>query len=177
MNLRRLAPVFWLLAFPVLASPVAADCQAAGPIEDELTAAEVAFVGTVTQVVGGSARFTVREVWAGDLGPEVDVVGLGWNAPGRGGPAEVVTFVEDDRQWQIGEMYLVLPVVDEGVLRDNICTATTLWSDELAALRPAGAQILPAEGYEPVSMPIIPIGLGVVVLMAVSLLAFRHWSR
>jgi hypothetical protein len=164
------------------AGPVAADCEPAGPIEDELLVASVAFVGTVTQVVGGSAQFAVEEVWAGDVGHEVDVVGGGWFAP-RGGMDARRTVVEDDRTWEVGDTYLVLPVPHEGLLTDNQCTATTEWRPELADLRPADALMREqlviearSEATTLVSIPLAPvvIGVGAMLLVAGTVIAFRR---
>lgn len=170
MRLRRLAPLALLLALPVFASPVAADCEPAGPIDAELPDAEVAFVGTVTHVAGGSARFTVTEVWAGTVGREVEVMGLGVVAPGRGGPEAGTTLVEDDRLWEVGETYLVLPILHEGMLRDHECTATTVWRPELEAFRPQAAEVIEARTGEGAATSRFPLELAAVAAIAVAVL-------
>lgn len=161
----------------VSTSPVAADCQPAAPIEQSLPQAQVAFVGTVTDVNGAVATLAVREVWAGEVEDIVVVQGmfedLGGVDPnvGAGGGLS-----EDDRLWTAGETYLVVPWVDGAVLRDSICTATTAWSSDLEPLRPEDARILVAEEPEGLSIPPDLIVLGVVaaVVVGASALAFRR---
>lgn len=148
------------------AVPVAADCNLAGPVQEVLPTAEVAFVGTVSEVIGAMARFEVHEVWAGPVGHTVEVHGL----------ASGVEFTEDDRHWEAGTTYLVLPYTEGGDLRDSICTATTEWTEDLAALRPADAVIHepaePAEASVPMAIPLAAVALAVVAL--VSIVAFRR---
>jgi hypothetical protein len=166
---RRLAiPALALLLLALGAAPVAADCDVAGPVEEVLPTAEVAFVGTVSEIVGAMARFEVHEVWAGPVGQTVEVHGL----------ASGVEFTEDDRRWEAGTTYLVLPYVEGGDLRDSICTATTEWTDDLEALRPADAVIhAPAEAPEASVSLTIPIVAAVLAIVAlVSIVAFRRGS-
>jgi hypothetical protein len=163
---RLVIPALALALVGLGAAPVAADCQMAGPLEDELQAAEVAFVGTTTEVIGSMALFEVHEVWAGSVGDTVEVHGL----------TSGVEFSEDDRRWEAGTTYLVLPYAEGGVLRDSICTATTVWRDDLAALRPAAAVIHasqePGSASLPIAIPIVAVVLAVVAL--VSVVAFRR---
>lgn len=172
MNLRA-APILALLALLAISpTPVGADCEPAGPPADVLPTAAVAFVGTVTRVTGAVATIAVSEVWAGQVGASVDVYGLRLGHPH--GPDEAPAS-EDDRVWTVGRTYLVLPSAEGGVLQDNICTATTEWTDDLAELRPADAIIREpsAEGGSfPIAMPLI--GLVVVVLVVASAFAFRR---
>jgi hypothetical protein len=158
----------------------AADCAPMGTAAEALPASEVAFVGEVTRVEGPVAQLAVSEVWAGDLPSTVEVRGLndalggedvGWG-PGMS---------EDDRTWAVGETYLVIPYVDGNVLRDSICSATTLWSAELEELRPADARVVAGEPAEP-SGPGIPawlagVGAAVVLVVGASVLAFRGTRR
>jgi hypothetical protein len=128
-----------LLTTALLPAPARADCVPPPPLADAIAEARVVFVGTVTGVLGVSgARFEVEEVWKGSLPGNVEVRGLADGA-----------LVEFDRQWQIGQRYLVLPRVSGGILRDDLCTATTPWRDELASLRPETA---PAGGGGPASL-------------------------
>lgn len=155
----------------------AADCQPAGPIEEVLQTAEIVFVGTVVAVEGPAARFAVTDVWAGDVGATVEVRGLA--DPGGRDGGFGAGFSEDDRHWTRGETYLVLPWVDGGVLRDSICTSTTEWRDELAALRPASAVMVePAtvEGELPVPLALLGALSAVAILITVSAFARRGAS-
>ena len=141
------------------------------PPEEVLPTAEVAFVGRVVAVDGPLARFAVGEVWAGEVGETVEVHGMTRQIA----PKE---FGEDDHQWVDGATYLVIPLIDD-VLRDSMCTATTEWTDDLAALRPANARILAIEAAAPVvSVPIILLVVaGAVGVLGLSALAFRHPRR
>ena len=168
------ALVVWILA----ASPVAADCQPAGPVEDALPTAPVAFVGVVTALDGPVATFAVREVWAGDVPSTVEVRGLADDIGGVDAGFGA-GFSEDDRQWNGGGTYLVVPWVDGAVLRDSICTPTTEWRPELETLRPANARVGTAEEAGGVSVPPAVLATGAVLLLitAVSALAFRQGER
>jgi hypothetical protein len=163
---RRLGAPLAALAWLVGAGPVAADCQLAGPIEEELARAPIAFVGTAAEVIGSMARFEVHEVWSGAVANGVEVHGL----------TSGVEFSEDDRRWEAGTRYLVVPIIEGQVLRDSICTATTEWRAELAALRPATARIVEGEPAGEVAFPSALILVGAVVLLlgGISLLAFRR---
>jgi hypothetical protein len=173
-RIRRILPLSISLAWLVGAAPVAADCQPAGPIEDALAAAPIAFVGTAASVDGPVATFAVREVWAGEVPDTVEVRGLADDAGVDVGFG--AGFSEDDRQWSAGETYLVIPFVDGAVLRDSICTATTEWSPELEALRPADARIVAAEeaGGAAVPTELILVGTVVLLVAGASVLAFRR---
>jgi hypothetical protein len=157
------ATLLWLTA----AGPAAADCEPAGPIEEALPAAPVAFVGTVAALDGPIATFAVSEVWAGEVADVVTVRGLS--------DAAAAGFTEDDRQWSHGELYLVVPWVDGGALRDSICTATTKWRPELEDLRPADARIVSIQGTGDAapSVALILVATAVVIAGA-SVLAFRR---
>jgi hypothetical protein len=158
--------------------PVAADCELMGAVEDVLPTAQVAFVGTVASVEGPAAQFEVHEVWAGTIQPGVVVRGaLDEPGPDAGFGAG---FSEDDRHWDVGTTYLVLPYADGGTLRDNVCTATVAWTDDLADLRPADAEIYTgtdgpaATGSFSIPAPLIVAAAAVVGMGLVSLLAFRR---
>jgi hypothetical protein len=79
-----------------------------------------------------------------------------------------------DRHWTDGATYLVVPWVDGAVLRDSICTATTEWSDDLAALRPADARILEGQGTAGQPTWLLLIVIASAVLASGSVLAFRR---
>jgi hypothetical protein len=151
------------LAFPAVAR---ADCQPASSIKDALATAEIAFVGTVVAAVDGGPRavFSVEEVWVGQLLATAEVRGLG-----------DAGFMEDDRQWTVGVRYLVIPFVEAGLLRDTICSATSEWRDELAALRPPTAH--PPGGLGTVSdvpVQLLLLGGAAALIAVVSFAAFRH---
>ncbi|HET9416809.1 MAG TPA: hypothetical protein VFP30_04635 [Candidatus Limnocylindria bacterium] len=162
------AAALGLALLAVVATPVAADCQPAGPIQEELPRAEVAFVGTAVDVVGSMATFAVHEVWAGSVAATVEVHGL----------TSGVEFSEDDRRWEVGSRYLVVPIVEGEVLRDSFCTPTTEWQPELAALRPASAEIIGVDPEETaVSVPPALLLAGMVVLLVAGASAFAFQRR
>ena len=165
-SIRRVLVFVAALPWVMGAGPVRADCQPAGPIEEALAAAPIAFVGTATEVIGSMARFEVHEVWAGAVANGVEVHGL----------TSGVEFSEDDRRWEAGTRYLVVPIIEGQVLRDSICTATTEWGAELEALRPATARLVEGEPAPEVSFPpaLILVGAVVLLLGGISLLAFRR---
>lgn len=159
-------------ALAVLAGtePAAADCVEPPPLAQAVADAPIVFVGTAVEVDGGStARFQVEEVWAG---PDLrDVVVRG----GEGGG--VVTSV--DRSFVEGERYLVLPYADGADLRDNSCTSTQVWSEDLAALRPADARTVgattdDAASADPDGSSVLPLALA--GLAATGLLVGGAWG-
>ena len=156
-----------ILALLLAAGPVAADCEPAGPIEEVLPGAPVVFVGTVIGASPPMVVLEVQEVWAGDVGRSVEVHGL----------TSGVRFGEDDRSWELGATYLVVPIAEGGVLRETICTATTEWTDDLAALRPADATIhAQTDEVTSSSFPaalVIAVG-ALVLVVGISALAFRR---
>ena len=167
MRSRIVAALLGPLAVCLVAvMPVAADCDPAGPVEEALVDAPVAFVGTAVEVVRSMARFEVHEVWAGAAATGVEVHGL----------TSGVEFGEDDRRWEAGTRYLVIPYVEGQVLRDSICTATTEWAPALERLRPDDARIVVAEeAGSPVAPPAVALAALIIVVVAgASAIAFRR---
>jgi hypothetical protein len=109
----------------------AADCAPTVSLEEALLLADTVFVGSVTQLDNSNrwASVRVEERWKGarDLPDTVQV---------RGGP-EPGTATSVDRTFAPGR-FLFFVTRGPGYLEDNGCSATTPWTDELAALRPAG---------------------------------------
>lgn len=109
-------------------------------IDEVLAEADVAFVGTVTDVRHDTtARFDVEEVWKGDVPARVTVLG---------GPDEPDVVTSVDRSWRPGVRYLVVPHAGGGALRDDQCSPTREWTDDLEEFRPATAG-----APEPVTSP------------------------
>ena len=159
-------PLFVLVAMAWLAltAPVAADCDMARSVDDALADGSVVFVGEVTDLVGSRATFAVREVWSGEVGPTITVHGF----------SDEGQFVEDDRTWTARATYLVMPFLDRGVLRDNICTPSQNWDAHLQDLRPANARVMAEEESD--QSPLVAVGMVVAALGVISLLAFRRRS-
>ncbi|HET6745648.1 MAG TPA: hypothetical protein VFH90_07330 [Candidatus Limnocylindria bacterium] len=149
------------------AGPVAADCQPVESVVAALESAEVAFVGTAVAVseARSSATFRVEETWAGTVGPSIEVFGLNG---GRG-------VSEDDRTWQAGKRYLVIPYVIGGQLADHLCSGTTPWTNELAALRPPGS--ITAEPAEAPAAPPWPVLIAVVAVLVMALVGWLAFRR
>ena len=173
MNRRTLATITFAFAWVAVAAPVAADCELAPPLPQALEQARVAFVGSVTALRGPAATFAVSEVWAGQLGPVVQVRGLSERSVGRSTHGEQ-SFVEDDRRWELGETYLVVPILAGAVLRDSICTATTRWTDDLAAHRPSDPVVFAATPSSP--MPVVLVAGAIAVLAATAWILKRRRS-
>ena len=154
--------------------PASASCAMPPPLEEAVAAAPIAFVGTAEDVRDGTvARFRVEEVWAGPDLVEVTIHG----GPGGGAVTSV------DRSFEEGERYLVLPYADGAELRDNSCTSTQVWSEELAELRPADARMVDATAVE--GQPAYPrpddgrssgLPLALATLAAVVLVAGGAWG-
>lgn len=116
--------------------PASASCAEMPPLDRAIANSPIVFVGTVTAIQDGFlAQFTVEEIWAGGDLREVTV------QTGEG-PGTVSSV---DRSFEVGERYLVLPHADGARLRDNSCSATQPWTDELAAFRPVDARTVEAD--------------------------------
>lgn len=125
----------------IAGAPAAASCMVDERGLDEVLAeAEIVFVGTVTDVRHDTtADFEVEESWKGDVPARVTVLG---------GPDEPGAATSVDRTWRPGARYLVVPRADAGPLRDDQCSPTREWTDDLEEFRPAAA-VVP----EPVTEP------------------------
>jgi hypothetical protein len=152
----------------VVTGPALADCQPVDSVEAALGSAEIAFVGTAVAVSEerATATFRVEETWAGTVGSVVEVFGLN----GGRGPSE------DDRIWQAGHRYLVIPYVIGVQLVDHICSGTSPWSDEMAAFRPPNATLAeaPAAPAAAPDWPVLTAVAAALVLALVGWLAFRR---
>jgi hypothetical protein len=137
--------VHWIL----LSSPAGASCldrpgeQPDSPVTS-LKTNEVVFVGTITQVSndggeqgrGRTASVNVDEVWkGGSLPSTVEVNGTA--EPGTPGIST------RDRFFKVGTKNVFFPMNDRSPFRDNACTATSEFSNDIEALRPN----LPTTGF------------------------------
>lgn len=138
------------------ATPALASCAPPRPIEESILLSDAVLVGTVTHLENGGrwAVVKVEERWRGpeSLPDTIEV---------RGGP-EPGTSTSVDRTFP-GERYLFFLTNGPGYFSDNVCSATTLWTDDLAAFRPSG--VAPAPGT-PSSPPMGPLDMGVVLPLA-----------
>jgi hypothetical protein len=168
MKIRHLIATAAIVAWLALPAPALADCQPGGPLAQEVSEAQVVFVGRVMEIGpaarAGNARFQVEDVWVGQLRETVTVYGLSGEQ-----------FGEDDRTWQLGARYLVVPIVDGNILRDSICSATTEWQPQLAALRPTSRP----EGTDlSQGIPLlVPIAIVAITLAALGAFIGYDWAQ
>lgn len=154
--------------------PASASCAMPPPLEEAVAAAPIAFVGTAEDVRDGTiARFRVEEIWAGPELVEVTIHG----GEGEGAATSV------DRSFREGERYLVLPHTVGADLRDNSCSSTQEWTEELAQHRPAEARMVDpaavgseATDREPMEVGASGLPLVLVTVAAAVLLAVGAWG-
>lgn len=117
-------------------APVLAACAPPRPIEESMVLADLVVVGTVTHTENGGRWITVRveERWrAPDSLPDTIEVRAG---PEPGAATSVDRIFAQAR-------YLFFLTSGPEYFVDNACTATTLWTEDLAALRPSGVSPAP----------------------------------
>jgi hypothetical protein len=108
------------------------DCAQPMPLDKVVNdPSQIVFVGAVTAVEDGgrTASVTVKEVWQGDVPPEVTVAG----------GQDPTNQAEDDRTFEVAVAYLFVPILAGDHFVDSVCSATVAWSDDLVKLRPPGA--------------------------------------
>jgi hypothetical protein len=141
------AAVLGIAGLGVLApTPVLGACATAPqPADEAVLFGDVVFVGTVlrTENQGRWATVRIEERWKGSDG-------LAETVSVHGGP-EPGAATEVDRTFVPGR-YLFIVRDDGGTLADDACSGTRPWTDDLAALRPAG--VTPAAA----DLPTDPIG-------------------
>ena len=124
MIVRRLLALLLLVpGFAMVgnADPARAACAGSPDLIDALTQAEVVFVGSVYSVAKNDriAIMEVVEIWKGpDLQPAVGV---------HGGDPHAPTIGPDDRTFEVGRTYLVVPTNGSPPFEDSLCTATMLY--------------------------------------------------
>ena len=165
-------PLLLTLAAMVLASsPAAASCAVLPALDDHLAIADAVFVGTVIGLSNAdrTALVSVEEIWHG---PELDAT-----VTVHGGPDDLGTFTSVDRTYVAGGRYLFAVMSSEGSLRDDGCSATREWPPDLADRRPTDFSRPTAtnqpDGPGPLPLTAIIVGSAVLIIAAVSLLAFR----
>ncbi len=145
--------------------PTLASCAPPLPVEEAIAAADIVFVGTVT-LLANDARWVkvqVEEIWkGGDLPAVVEV---------RGGP-EAGTFTSVDRTYELGR-HLFVVRRDGGFLSDNGCSATQLWSADLAAFRPGDARTptpspdAPQGGFDVAAIVLPAAGIAIIAVLLI----------
>lgn len=166
--MKRILGALLMLCLPLLASPAAASCASPAPLEDELGRARTAFVGIVAATSNDdrTATVDVESIWLGETLPQrVEVSG----GPDDTEGVSVVSSV--DRTWKSGRRYLFVLSDNTPPFTDDACSATTLYTDEVAALEPEGAATPRGDGA---FNPWVLVG---VALLAVALLQARRAAR
>ena len=153
------------------AAPVLASCASPASIPDAIAKADVVLVGTVTGVDNGGrwASVRVEERWRG-AGSVPDVIKV------HGGPEPGVT-TSIDRVFG-ADRYLLFLTDGPGpeYYVDNACTATTIWTDDLAQYRPGGVAAAPdvaadAPGETSAGADIVPV-VALVAALLIVLIAY-----
>lgn len=139
-------------------APVLASCAAPPTLRESLALADVVVVGTVTHLENDGRWATVRveERWRGpqSMGDTIDIRG----GPAAGAGTSVDRVFTEDR-------YLFFLTTGPEYFVDNACTATQVWSEELAWYRPAG--VMPAPVVE-AGAPLDSLGIDVVPVAALA---------
>lgn len=111
-----------------------ASCVVPPPIQEQVASAGLVFVGTVMSTSDRDrvARVRVESIWRGpDVPTYVEVHG----SPVTGTGASSI-----DRTYSAGTRYLFVLYSPAPPLQDNNCSGTRVYSNEVAALAPAGAR-------------------------------------
>ena len=181
IRLLRFLPVLAVLGLLGMPATALASCREPPPIEEAMKSAEIVFVGTVTSTSNRDswASVEIEEIWRGPDQPASVLV--------KGGPGgNSATSV--DRTFQAGAKYLFFPLVNPDgeplagqalALTDNSCTSTTVWSEDLLALRPSDARppLGATEGESGFDFGAIVAPLGVALVVAAALLVVGLAAR
>lgn len=127
------APIILLTLLLGAPSPASASCLAPPELGVAIAEADAVFVGVVVDVSNRqrNAVVEVEEVWKGEVDERVEV---------RGGPQGNNVVSSVDTAYKEDERYLFIPYEGSGdSFRDNACTSTQPYEDDLADLRPADA--------------------------------------
>ena len=157
-----LGAVLWL----TLGAPAgAAVCPSLGPLRERIADARTVFVGTVQSVTDGNrdAAVRVEKIWIGDVLPEMVEV--------RSSPEEPNLITSTDRAWERGTRYLFVLADASPPFTDDSCSATTPYTDDVAALEPAGV-VAPNDGRS-----LTPWILLAVILVVAGVLQTRRATR
>ena len=151
----------------------AASCGGWPTIAAHLNAGDIVFVGTVAELadLNRTALVDVEEIWQG---PEVSA-----QVTVHAGTGDPNSMSSVDRFYRAGVRYLFAVRVVDGELRDDACSATQEWSDDLALDRPVTAATPDAGpssevgGEFNVPIAVLVAGLGLALLVGISAVAFR----
>jgi hypothetical protein len=173
----------WLVTLLVVSAFVAggtganASCAAPGSLRDSLASAPLVFVGTIDTTSDNDrvAHVRVESIWKGlDLPAYVDVHGS--LVSGQFAASSI------DRHFRAGERDLFVLYSASAPLQDNSCSATQVYTAEIAAMAPAGARS-PApmtagdqvQGF--ITLHWVPFVLVFIALAAAAFIGLRRVSR
>ncbi|HYI44543.1 MAG TPA: hypothetical protein VE174_03665 [Actinomycetota bacterium] len=127
-----------LLIVVLGSGPATAACAPLPPLRESLGEAQAAFVGMVVRTTDEDRKavVNVESIW---LGPRLPATVEVFGVPDVAGSAEVSLATSEDRTFETGERYLFVPENTQPPFSDNACTATTLYTDDVARLEPDGA--------------------------------------
>jgi hypothetical protein len=161
----------------VAGSPgVEASCVAPPSLPAQLATAQLVFVGTVAFTSDGDrvARVRVESVWKGpNLAAYVDVHGSPVSGP--------FSMSSVDRTYRAGERDLFVLFSDRSPFQDNSCSATQIYTTELARFAPADARPpAPVTAGDQVQNLIsqywLQLVIVVLILIAATILGLRRLS-
>jgi len=134
-----------------------ASCALPAPLEDRIGDARVVFVGTVVETsnLERNADVRVEKIWLGERLPQRVEVHGGEQSANVGSSA--------DREWVDGRRYLFVLDDTTSPFKDDACSATTEYTDEVASLEPEGT-VGPIASEPGSFSPWILLGGGLVVL-------------
>jgi hypothetical protein len=164
-------------AFVAVGTSAQASCAGTGSLRDWLVSARVVFVGTIVSTSDNDrvAHVRVESIWKGpDLSSYVDVHGSPVSGPFAASSI--------DRHFRAGERDLFVLYSAQAPLQDNSCSATQVYTTEIAALAPAGAR-LPASPSPVDQVQIsagqywLPITVAVVVVAVAAFIVGRRLRR
>jgi hypothetical protein len=122
-------------AFVAISADAGASCAGPPSLPDQLATAPLVFVGTVAFTSDNDrvARVRVESIWKGpNLPAYVDVHGSPVSGPFSASSV--------DRTYRAGERDLFVLFSDRSPFQDNNCSATQIYTTDLAAFAPADAR-------------------------------------
>jgi hypothetical protein len=167
-----LVTVLALSALFVGSAGAEASCAMPSSLRDQIASARLVFVGTVVSTSDGDriARVSVESIWKGpDLPAYVEVHGS--PVSGQNAASSI------DRRYRAGERDLFVLFSDTAPFQDNSCSATQVYTAEIAALAPADAR-LPAPAGDQVQNSAgqywLPIVVAMILVAATSVILLRR---
>lgn len=155
--------------------PAAASCAVPVSLSEQIRTSPLVFVGTVVYTSDGDrvAHVEVESIWKGPRLPAyVDVHGSPVSGP--------FTYSSVDRTYRQGSRYLFILYSTLSPLQDNDCSGTRLYTSDLAAYAPGGAQrpLAATFGDQAQNFVVAHVWLlGAAIALVVATLAAVTWLR